>query len=198
MSSAARPLRYTPAEYLARERQSATRHEYRDGSLFEKTGASRAHNLITGNLSGELSSQLRHQPCEVYVSDMRVCVEPTGLYTYPDVVVVCDAPRFQDGELDTLLNPTVLVEVLSPSTEAYDRGLKFGHYRRVASVREYVLVAQDRVLAERFTRQGQEWLLCELNRPEDVLRLASIGCEVPLGEIYAKVEFADAERLIEP
>jgi Uma2 family endonuclease len=198
MSSAARTSRHTPAEYLARERPSATRHEYLDGFLFEMTGASRAHNLITGNLNGEIRAQLRDRPCEVYASDMRVCVEPTGLYTYPDVVVVCGEPRFQDGELDTLLNPTVLVEVLSPSTEAYDRGKKFGHYRRLASVREYVLVAQERVLVERFTRQGQEWLLAEMNRPEDVLRLASIGCEVPLREIYAKVAFADAERTTEP
>jgi Uma2 family endonuclease len=137
------------------ERRSATRHEYRDGYLFEKAGANRAHNLIAGSLSSDLGSQLRDRPCEVYISDMRVYVEPTGLYTYPDVVVVCDAPRFQDGELDTLLNPTVLVEVLSPSTEAYDRGKKFGHYRRLPSAREYVLVAQDRVLVERFTRQGR-------------------------------------------
>jgi Uma2 family endonuclease len=194
MSSTARALRSTPAEYLARERPSATRHEYRDGYRIEKAGASRAHNLITGNLGSEISSQLRDRPCEVYISDMRVCIEPTGLYTYPDVVVVCGEPRFQDNELDTLLNPTVLVEVLSPSTEAYDRGLKFGHYRRLATLREYVLVSQDRVLVERFIRQGEEWLLAELNRPEDVLRLASIGCEVPLREIYAKVEFADAER----
>lgn len=198
MSSAARTLRYTPAEYLARERPSATRHEYLDGYLFEMAGASREHNLITSNLNRELGSQLRDRPCEVYSSEMRVCVGPTGLYTYPDVVVVCGEPRFQDGELDTLLNPTVLVEVLSPSTEAYDRGLKFGHYRRLATVREYVLVAQDRVLVERFTRQGEEWLLAELNRPEDVLRLASIGCEVPLREIYAKVEFADTEKTAEP
>jgi Uma2 family endonuclease len=198
MSSAARTLHYTPAEYLARERPSAARHEYLDGSIFEMAGASREHNLITTNLSREISSQLRDQPCEVYASEMRVCIEPTGLYTYPDVVIVCGAPRFQDGELDTLLNPTVLVEVLSPSTEAYDRGLKFGHYRRLASLREYVLVAQDRFLVERFTRQGEEWLLSELNSPEDVLRLASIGCEVPLREIYAKVEFADAGRTTEP
>src|SRR4051794_9762662 len=100
MSSAARSIRYTPSEYLARERQSATRHEYLNGSLFEMVGASRAHNLITGNLNRELSTQLLDRPCEVYASDMRVCVGPTGLYTYPDVVVVCGEPRFQDGELD--------------------------------------------------------------------------------------------------
>jgi Uma2 family endonuclease len=124
---------------------------------------------------------------------MRVCVSATGLYTYRDVAVVCGEPQFEDSELDTLLNPIVIVGVLSPSTEARDRGRKFAHYRRLASLREYVLVAQDRVLVERSTRQGDQWLLMELSRMEDVLRLASIDCDVALSEIYAKVRFPGGE-----
>src|SRR4029078_13634738 len=109
-------------------------------------------------------------------------------YTYPDVVAVCGEPRFQDGELDTLLNPTLIVEVLSPSTEAYDRGRKFAHYRRLASLREYVLVAQDRILVERVTRRGDEWLLTDFRSVEDVLAIESVGVRIPLGEIYARVD----------
>jgi Uma2 family endonuclease len=154
-------------------------------------GASRQHNLITFNFGAELGAQLKDRPCEAYSSVMRVLIGPTGLYTYPDVVAVCGEPRFADSELDTLLNPTLIVEVLSPSTEGYDRGLKFAHYRRLESLREYVLVAQDRVSVERYTRQGEDWVLSALTRPEDVLRLDSVGCAVPHGAIYAKVRFPE-------
>jgi Uma2 family endonuclease len=123
---------------------------------------------------------------------MRVWIEATGLYTYPDFVVVCGEPMFQDRELDTLLNPTVIAEILSTSTEAYDRGIKFSHYRRIPSLCEYVLIAQDRMLVERYTRQGDDWLLSEMTRPDQVLRLESIGCEVLLSRIYAKVKLEAA------
>jgi Uma2 family endonuclease len=156
-------------------------------------GASREHTIIAGNIHGEARSQLNGRPCEVYVIDMRVFVSRTGLYTYPEVVAVCGEARFQDDDVDTLLNPTMIVEVLSPTTESYDRGRKFGHYRQLTSLREYVLVAQDQVMVERFTRQGDEWLLTEFNSLNASLRLASIGCEVPLREIYARVEFPGAE-----
>jgi Uma2 family endonuclease len=189
MSSAALKTRLTPEQYLAEERKSPLKHEYRDGAMVAMPRANRWHNLIAGNLFGEIRAQLRDRPCEVYMSDVRVKVSPTGLYTYPDVVAVCGERQFEDSEVDTLLNPTTIIEVLSPSTEAYDRGNKFAHYRRLPSLREYVLVAQDRVRVERYTRQGDEWLLTELNRLEDVLRLESIACAVPLSEIYAKVAF---------
>ena len=133
MSSAAVGLRYTPEQYLALERRAEFRNEYDNGTIRAMSGASRLHNLIAGNLHGEIRSQLRDRPCESYVTDMRVRVTPAGLYTYPDVVVVCGEPRFEDGELDTLLNPTVLAEVLSPSTAAYDRGRKFAQYQRLDS-----------------------------------------------------------------
>src|SRR5689334_10624198 len=134
MSSAAARTRYTPQEYLALERGSPLKHEYYNGSIFVMAGASREHNLITLNLGGELRAQLRDRPCETYVSDMRVLVARTGLYTYPDIVIVCGERQFEDAEADTLLNPTVLFEVLSPSTEAYDRGKKSAHYRRLESL----------------------------------------------------------------
>jgi Uma2 family endonuclease len=190
MSSAAAKTRCTPQEYLVFERKSPIKHEYRDGLIFEIPRSNRWHNLIAGNLFGEVSRQLRDRPCEVYAVNMRVLVRRTGLYTYPDVAAVCGEPRFEDSAVDTLLNPNMIVEVLSDSTEAYDRGKKFGHYRRLESLREYVLVAQDEMRVERYIRQGDDWLLTELSSLDDTLHLESIGCAVAVREIYAKVELA--------
>jgi Uma2 family endonuclease len=192
MASAALKKRYTPEEYLALERQAEFKSEYLDGSIFAMAGARREHNLIAWNLSGEIRAQLKNRPCEGYTSDMRVLVSQTGLYTYPDVTVVCGQAAFLDENQDTLLNPTVIVEVLSPTTEKYDRGKKFGHYRRLASLREYVLVAQDEVLVERYVRQGDDWLLTDLRSMDDTLRLTSIDCQVALREVYARIEFPQA------
>jgi Uma2 family endonuclease len=194
MSSAALKTRYTPEQYLTLERKAPFKSEYHDGCIHAMSGASREHNLAAGNIFREISTQFKDRPCEVYVSDMRVRVNPTGLYTYPDVVAVCGEPQFEDSELDTLLNPTLIVEVLSPSTEAYDRGEKFADYRRLASLKEYVLVSQDRVRVERYVRQGDEWLLTELSRLEDSLRLASIRCDVALSEIYRKIQLPLGEE----
>jgi len=183
----------TPQEYLARERQAETKSEYLRGEVFAMTGASREHNLIAGNVAGELRQQLRDRQCEVYQSDMRVKISPTGLYTYPDVTIVCDEPEFEDAEVDTLLNPKVLVEVLSPSTADYDRGGKFTHYRRLPSLQEYVLISQDRPLVEHYVRQGpDEWLLTEVNSPQDTLLLPTIDCRLPLSEIYLKVRLEES------
>jgi Uma2 family endonuclease len=191
MASAALKNRCSRDEYLALERNASFKSEYYDGFITAMAGTSREHNLIALNVGGEVRSQLKNRPCEVYVADMRVYVDRTGLYTYPDVVAVCGEPRFQDAEVDTLLNPILVVEVLSPTTEAYDRGMKFLHYRRVPSLQEYVLVSQDKILVERFLRQGDDWLLTELNQLSDVLRLTSIDCELPLREIYARVELIE-------
>ena len=193
MATAPATPRLTPEEYLALERRAEFKSEYDSGYLNAMSGASREHNLIAGNTHRELSTQLRGRPCESYISDMRVRANATGLFSYPDVSVVCGEPRFLDKEVDTLLNPTVIIEVLSPSTEAYDRGRKFAHYRRLASLREYVLIAQDKVLVERFTRQGEDWVLTELSRLDEILRLDSIGCAVPLREVYDRVFATDAE-----
>jgi Uma2 family endonuclease len=189
MASAALKLRYTPEEYLARERLAEYKSEYLDGTIFAMAGASRAHNLITTNLIRRIGNQLDNTPCEAYASDMRVLVSETGLYTYSDITVVCGEPIFADGERDILLNPTVIVEVLSPTTEAYDRGKKFEHYRRLPSLREYILVAQDEVLVERFLREGDNWHPTSLRILDDTLQLASIDCTVPLREVYAKIVF---------
>jgi Uma2 family endonuclease len=191
MASAALKKTSTPQEYLALERRAEFKSEYLNGVIVAMAGASREHILITGNISQEIRNKLRHRPCETYSSDMRVLVNRTGLYTYPDVIVVCGEPRFEDKVVDTLLNPTVIVEVFSPKTESYDRGKKFGHYRRLESLEEYVLVAQDEVLVERYLRRGDEWALTELRHVDDTLSLTSIDCHVPLREIYARIEFPD-------
>ena len=188
MASAALKTRCTAEQYLTLECKADFKSEYFDGFITAMAGASPEQNLIAVNLSGEIRSQLKNRPCRVFASDMRVLISRTGLYTYPDVLVVCGELLFQDDKRDTLLNPTMIVEVLSPSTESYDRGDKFAHYRRLPTLREYVLVAQDKARVERFTRQGDDWLLTDLIDMNSTLRLASIGCELPLSEIYAKVE----------
>ena len=180
----------TPEEYLAKERKALTKSEYRDGQVHALPGASRKHNLIAVHITGELYIQLRTRSCEIYTNDMRVKVSSAGLYTYPDVVVVCDEPRFEDSHFDTLLNPTVLIEVLSPSTAAYDRGEKFAAYQKLDSLCEYVLISQDSVCVEHYLREGQEWNLTEFRSLTDVFRLISIDCELSLQAIYAKVQFS--------
>jgi Uma2 family endonuclease len=177
----------TPAEYLQLERAAAYKSEYRNGQSVAMTGASRAHNLVAGNFFRELSTQLQGGACEAYVNDMRVKVSPTGLYTYPDVVVACPPIDFEDAEVDTLLNPVVIVEVLSPSTELYDRSEKFAHYRRLDSLKEYVLVAQDRLLVERYALEGGRWALTDYRMPDDVVPLDAIGCRVTLRAISGMV-----------
>ena len=179
----------TPEEYLAIERKAESKSEYFHGEMFAMAGASERHVLIVTNVVAELRGQPRHRPCTVYSTDLRVRVSPTGLYTYPDVVVVCGQPQFADDQKDTLLNPTLIVEVLSESTKDYDRGGKFEHYRTLTSLREYVLIDQDKYHVEHFVRQPENrWLLSETNRLGDTIRLPSIDCDLALAEVYDKVE----------
>jgi len=191
MSSVAarKPRVFTAAEYLMIERGAEFKSEFFDGQIFAMSGASRKHNLIALNVSRELSQQLRGRPCETYAADMRVKVDPMH-YTYPDIVVACGDIRFEDAEVDTLVTPTVIIEVLSPSTEVYDRGTKSARYRRMPSLREYVLIAQDRVYVEHLVRQDDSWLLTETDDPGAVLSLPSIGCELRLADVYERVELA--------
>jgi Uma2 family endonuclease len=182
----------TPEEYLAIERRAETRSEYLDGETFAMSGGSRRHNLVVTNLVRELSSQLMAQPCEVYASDQRVRVTEANLYTYPDVVVACGEPRFEDEHLDTLLNPRLILEVLSPTTEAYNRGRKFAHYRKLDSLVEYVLLAQDEPRAEQFLRQDGEWLLTVTVGLDAILTLPSVQCTLSLARLYHKVAFPQA------
>ena len=181
--------RFTLEEYLAIDRQSEHKNEYFDGELFAMTGASRKHNLITANVTSSLHIQLKGRQCEVYASDMRVKVSSTGLYTYPDVIVVCDAPTFEDKEIDTLINPTLIIEVLSKSTEGYDRGDKFGLYRKLDSLLEYILISQDKHHIEHYVRQSDnQWLLSEEDDLRATIVLPAIKCELALAEIYYKIE----------
>lgn len=179
---------YTVEEYLELERAAEIRSEYLQGLIVPMAGASRAHNLIVTSLVASLYGQLRQRPCEAYTTHMRVQVPEADYFTYPDLVVVCEEPKLADAHQDTLLNPTVLIEVLSPSTADYDRGRKFEYYRHLASLREYVLIAQDRVHVEHYTRQGDgSWRLTETDDPQAEVRLASIGCTLRLAEAYEKV-----------
>ena len=181
----------TAEEYLEIERKAEYKSEYYQGEMFAMAGASEAHNLLVWNLIRELGQQLRSRPCHAYPSDMRVRVSPAGLYTYPDVVVVCGERQFLTEQKDTLLNPTLLVEVLSPSTEAYDLGRKFDHYKSIESLGQYLLVATDRIHADLFTRQADgSWLLRSASRMEDSLDLHSVGCRLTLADLYEKVELA--------
>jgi len=198
MPSTAMKPHYTPGEYLILERTADYRSEYVNGQIIAMAGASRIHNLITGNFYREISQQLRGRPCEAYINDMRVKVSHTGLYTYPDVVVVCGDIRFEDIDNDTLLNPTVIVEVLSASTEAYDRGEKFAHYRRLESLQEYVLVAQDHVRIEHYVRRGTEWILSETSTLDKTVNLIAIDCNVMLRDVYDKVQFIRGDEAIVP
>lgn len=185
--------RYTAEEYLEVERRAENKNEYRDGEIFSMEPATRWHCLIVGSVGAELSRLLEDRNDEVYLSRMRVKVIPTGLYTYPDVTVVCEEPQFEDEEFDTLLNPTVIVEVLSKSTETYDRGKKFEHYRRIGSLKEYVLVAQHEPHIEHFARQDDGgWLLTEASGLDASIALPAFQCELRLADVYHKVDFAAA------
>jgi Uma2 family endonuclease len=180
---------YTPEEYLALERQAQCKSEYYAGEIFAMAGASRWHNLIVTNVLRELSLQLKGRPCTTYPSDMRVKVSPTGLYTYPNVTVVCGEAQFEDNQQDTLLNPTLIVEVLSESTEAYDRGGKFAHFRKLTSLMEYVLITQTKPHIEHYVRQpDNRWLLSEVDSLPDAIHLPSIDCHLALAEVYDKVD----------
>jgi len=179
----------TAEEYLAKERAADYKSEYFNGEIFALAGASREHNLIAGNAYSILHQQLRKKSCEIYTNDMRVKVSTTGLYTYPDIVVVCGEPKFEDEHRDTLLNPILLIEVLSPSTENYDRGTKFEHYRSIASLSDYLLVAQDKIHVEHYVRQSDRtWLFSEFKSAKDKFQIQSIGCELSLKDIYEKVD----------
>jgi len=193
MSTRPKPY-YSFEDYLATEREcSDARHEYLAGEVFAMAGASFNHNLITANLIRRLGNQLEARPCIVLGNDMRLRIETADACAYPDCVVLCDRPRFHDNRQDVLTNATLLVEVLSPSTEGYDRGGKFAVYRGLPGLRQYVLVAQDRFAVDLFSRQADgRWLLEAFTDPQTEIHLESIGCTLTLREVYDKVEFEAA------
>ncbi len=180
----------TPDEYLKFEKNSEFKHEYFDGEIFAMVGASLNHNRISFNLSRELGNQLKNSSCEGFSGDMRVKVKEIEKYTYPDIVVACDKIELEENGVDTLLNPIVIMEILSDSTEAYDRGLKFEHYQLIGSLQEYILISQHSCTVVRYLRnQDDSWNYKKHTDMNKILKLESIKCELSLSEIYHRVEF---------
>ena len=179
----------TVEEYLAIERRAEFRSEFHRGEMFTMAGASRRHNMVVTNLVIALGTQLRDRPCNVYSNDMRVRVANTSLFAYPDVVATCGEEEFADDEQDTLINPLVIFEVLSDSTEAYDRGKKFEHYQNIGSLSTYVLVTQDAPRIERYVRQkgSEAWVYIEAHGADAAVRIKAIGCDLRLEDVYAKI-----------
>lgn len=183
---------WTAEEYLAFERSSEERHELINGEIYLMSGASRNHNVITLNIGGSLNTQLSQRSCEAYANDMRVRVRERN-YLYPDVVAVCGEPQLEDDQVDTLLNPTVIIEVLSPSTEIYDRVKKFQLYLTLNSMQEYILISQDIPRVEHYIRQPNgQWFYEQITNLESQLELPSINCTVPLATIYNKITFEES------
>ena len=189
MSALPRP-KLTVAEYLARGRTAEFKSEYYRGETFAMAGASTQHVSVAVNMLGELHARLKGSPCKVVSNDQWVKVSATGLYTYPDAAIVCGKAEYDSVDPDTLLNPVVIIEVLSPSTENYDRGAKFRQYQQIPSLKEYVLVSQDEPLIERFVRQPDEsWNLTILSGLTGDLVFATVPARIPLADIYTGVEF---------
>jgi Uma2 family endonuclease len=184
------PRPTTAAEYLRYEREAPEKHEFLDGAIFAMAGASPDHNRIVLNLAAVLRSAFRGGPCEAFVVDQRIKVFAPEFYAYPDGVIVCGSPEFEDERGDTLLNPTVLIEVLSPSTEAYDRGTKFAQYRRLSTLRELLFIAQDRPVVDHYLRRGDQWLLTAHEGLEASVSLEAAPATLPMAELYERVDFA--------
>ncbi|MCI5123178.1 MAG: Uma2 family endonuclease [Candidatus Electrothrix sp. AR5] len=182
----------SPEEYLIGERAGDIRHEYFAGEVFAMAGASREHNQISTNIVRLLGNQLLEKPCSVFASDMKVKVQKKKKYSCPDIVVVCEKEAYEDEHNDVLLNSVVLIEILSDSTEAYDRGDKFSHYQDIPSFTEHILVSQYAFKMERFTQQpNNSWVYTIYQGEEDILPVETIDCELPLAEVYRKVRFAE-------
>ena len=194
MAATAPARRLTEAEYLDFERKADAKHEFFGGEFFAMAGGSPAHSLIATNIAGELRNSLKGRSCRPYNSDLRIKVELTGLITYPDVSVICGPLQFAPGTEDTVINPTALFEVLSDSTEAYDRGNKFLNFQRIASLREYALVSQQEARIELFVRgEAGQWTWRVAEGKESTLSLPSLEITLALSEVFANVEFQPAQ-----
>lgn len=180
----------TPEEYLVLDRQAERRHELVAGIIRPVSAGTREHGLISLNVGSEISRLLRDRPCEVYAGNVRVKLSAKGDYVYPDVVVALGDIEFENGE--TLLNPVMVIEVLSPTTEAYDRGRKAAMYRRCASLQQYVLISPDRASVELIARERGQWVLTEACSLDEKAYLSCVDCDLPLAEVYAKVRFGEA------
>jgi Uma2 family endonuclease len=185
-----KPKRMTESEYLAFDHASEVKHEYINGEVFAMTGASWEHNMICSLTIAALVNQLRGKPCQVSPSDLRLKVTETGLYTYPDISVICGDPIFAGNEFDTIVNPTVIIEILSKTTEAYDRGEKFQHYRTLETLQDYVLISQDKPRIEGYSRQqNKKWTFTDAIGLDAAFEIPSIGCILKLAEVYERVTF---------
>ncbi len=184
----------TPEQFLEFERASPEKHEYYQGEIYAMAGGSPWHALIAANLVRHLGNALDKRPCRVMTSDLRIRVSPAGLYTYPDVSVVCGDLQYVDKHKDTIENPLLLIEVLSPTTEAHDRGFKASLYRDLASVQEYLFVSQTEARVEVHRRQANgQWLLLDFVGMDAVCELTSVDCRIPLAGIFDKVDFEAAK-----
>jgi len=191
MATTAAPTHLTPETYLKLERKAITKSEYVNGEIIAMAGASFAHNFITLDTATHLNNQLMDRECQAATGDLRVKVPRTESYFYPDIVVVCGEPQAEDNVFDTLLNPTLIVEVLSTSTETYDRDEKFTHYRQIDTLQEYILISQDRPLIEAHTRKAGDWGFRICSGMDASLAIPALDCEIPLCEVYRRVNFED-------
>lgn len=191
-------LRFTPEEYLAFERGAETKHEYLDGQIYAMAGASPQHNQICFNLAGELHPQLKGTSCYGLTSDQKIRTDPMDLFSYPDLIIVCGQPKFHDKHRDVILNPQVIIEVLSPTTEAFDRGEKFVRYQRLKSLSDYIMVAQDRPSVEHYVKQKgkRPWLFTVETEISAEIVIDSIKCKLKLADIYDRVIFPPRHPLM--
>lgn len=181
---------FSDADYLRFERSAQERHEYIDGSVFAMAGESPNHSTICFNLYGTLYGQLRGKRCRGYSPNMKVATNEAGLFSYPDLIIVCGQPTYHDKTSDVVTNPTVIFEVLSPSTESYDRGEKFLRYtNNIASLEDYVLIAQSSPHIEHYSKSSG-WKKAEIDRSDAILKLDSVECEIVLSELYDRIEFS--------
>jgi len=187
-------FRHSAEEYLALDRAADYKSEYVAGEIYAMGGASPRHVLIAGNTAGEFRNRLRATQCQVYSSDLRIQADSDNVYYYPDVAVVCGKPEYRDGKKDTITNPLIIVEVLSPATRNYDRGDKFANYRKLASLREYILISQDPCLVEHYVRKEGAWEFTEIEDCQGSLAVPTLDIAIPLAEIYAKLELLEAEE----
>ena len=190
---AAEPSYISQEEYLTFEREAQTKSEYVDGRVFAMVGACRSHNLLQVRLILKLAPQAEQRGCDVYPSDMRVKIPARNTYFYPDLTIVCGESQFEDGRSDTLLNPIVIIEILSPLTAMFDRTGKFSRYRQIASLKHYLLVAYDATAIEHFARQpDNQWLWSMAENPTDTISLTAVGCTFTLADIYANIPLSEA------
>lgn len=191
-------LEYTPDEYLAFERASDAKHEYLDGQIYAMAGASPTHNQICFNAIVAVGSQIMDSSCIGYTSDQKIRTDPMDLFSYPDLTIVCGDPIFHDEQKDVILNPTVIIEVLSPRTETYDRSTKLDRYQNIRTLTDYILISQNRPCVEHYARQKgkRQWLFTIETSLEAEIKITSIKCKLKLADIYNRVKFPSTKDLL--